>query len=112
MKKTLLVMALAVCFFSCSNDTDDTNYSPTPPDPTPDPTTPLVVPESLPSLSQLNLFTENLNDLTPSDRAFIYNLNTTLFSDYSYKQRVLALPKVLLWNLLATDYQISQTIRS
>lgn len=92
MKKTLLVMLWSVCFFSCSNDTDDTNYSPTPPDPTPPPT-PLVVPEFLPNLSQLNLFTENLNDLTPSDRAFIYNLNTTLFSDYSYKQRVLALPE-------------------
>ncbi|GGG56167.1 hypothetical protein [Bizionia arctica] len=54
---------------------------------------PLVVPEFLPNLSDLNLFTENLNDLTPSDRAFIYDLNTTLFTDYSHKQRVLALPE-------------------
>ncbi|HAI18227.1 MAG TPA: hypothetical protein DCM10_09505, partial [Xanthomarina gelatinilytica] len=41
----------------------------------------------------LNLFTENLNDLTPSDRAFVYNLNTTLFTDYAHKQRLLALPE-------------------
>jgi uncharacterized repeat protein (TIGR03806 family) len=54
---------------------------------------PLVVPEFLPNLSELNLFTANLNDLIPSNRAFIYNLNTTLFTDYAHKQRILALPE-------------------
>jgi uncharacterized repeat protein (TIGR03806 family) len=54
---------------------------------------PLVIAEFLPNLSELNLFTSNLNDLIPSERAFIYNLNTTLFTDYTYKQRVLALPE-------------------
>ncbi|MCX7548709.1 hypothetical protein OS188_12170 [Xanthomarina sp. F1114] len=92
MKKLILLMTFSLVIFSCSNDTDDTHYSPTPPDPTP-PTSPEVIPEFLPNLSDLNLFSENLNDLTPSDRAFIYNLNTTLFSDYSYKQRLLALPE-------------------
>ncbi|PWK17535.1 fibronectin type III domain-containing protein [Xanthomarina spongicola] len=54
---------------------------------------PLVVPEFLPNLSELNLFEGELNNLMPSERAFIYNLNTTLFTDYAYKQRILALPE-------------------
>ncbi|MCX7552025.1 hypothetical protein [Xanthomarina sp. F2636L] len=87
MKKLIYLAAIGLLTFSCSEDADDTIYSPIPPEPTPE-----VVPEFLPNLSELNLFTENLNDLTPSDRAFIYDLNTTLFTDYSHKQRVLALP--------------------
>ncbi len=53
---------------------------------------PLVVPQLLPNLSDLNLFAGNLNDLTPSARAFEYNLNTPLFTDYAHKQRLIALP--------------------
>ncbi|SFN93106.1 conserved hypothetical protein, HNE_0200 family [Bizionia echini] len=53
---------------------------------------PLVVPQLLPNLSDLNLFSGNLNDLTPSSRAFEYNLNTPLFTDYAHKQRLIALP--------------------
>jgi len=53
---------------------------------------PLVIPELLPNLSDLNLFAGNLNDLTPSSRAFEYNLNTPLFTDYAHKQRLIALP--------------------
>ncbi|OBX21534.1 hypothetical protein ES675_09850 [Bizionia algoritergicola] len=53
---------------------------------------PLVIPELLPNLSDLNLFTGNLNNLTPSSRAFEYNLNTPLFTDYAHKQRLIALP--------------------
>ncbi|HLV14114.1 MAG TPA: hypothetical protein VKY41_02960 [Xanthomarina sp.] len=90
MNKALFILALAAGIFSCSSDSDDSSYTPTPPDPSP---TPLVIPEFLPNLSQLNLFTGNLNNLTPSNRTFIYKLNTTLFSDNSYKQRVLALPE-------------------
>tara|TARA_R110002012_G_scaffold17930_5_gene66735 strand:+ start:44181 stop:45422 length:1242 start_codon:yes stop_codon:yes gene_type:complete len=54
--------------------------------------TPLVIPQLLPNLSDLNLFAGNLNDLTPSTRAFEYNLNTPLFTDYAHKQRLIALP--------------------
>lgn len=53
---------------------------------------PLVIPQLLPNLSDLNLFAGNLNDLIPSSRAFEYNLNTPLFTDYAHKQRLIALP--------------------
>lgn len=88
MKKLIYSVALCFLFLSCSDDADDKIYSPIPPDPTPE-----VIPEFLPNLSDLNLFEGDLNDITPSDRAFIYDLNTTLFTDYAYKQRILALPE-------------------
>lgn len=55
-------------------------------------TSPLVVPQFLNNLSDLHLFSGDLTNLTPSDRAFIYNLNTPLFTDYAHKQRIIALP--------------------
>ena len=53
---------------------------------------PLVVPQFLPTLSQLNLFSGDLSDLTPSPYSFKYELNTPLFSDYAHKHRIIALP--------------------
>ena len=53
---------------------------------------PLVVPQFMPNLSELNLFTGDLENLTPSPYAFVYDLNTPLFTDYAYKHRVIALP--------------------
>jgi len=54
---------------------------------------PRVIAEFLPNLSDLNLFTGNLSDLAPSEYAFVYELITPLFSDYSSKQRIVALPE-------------------
>ncbi|MBT8377518.1 MAG: fibronectin type III domain-containing protein [Bacteroidia bacterium] len=53
---------------------------------------PLVVPQFRPLLSQLNIYTETLKDLNVSPLAFEYKLATPLFSDYSHKQRIIALP--------------------
>ncbi|BAO74881.1 fibronectin type III domain-containing protein [Winogradskyella sp. PG-2] len=53
---------------------------------------PAVVPELRPTLSELNLFSNNLYDLNITSLAFEYNLNTTLFSDFAHKQRLIALP--------------------
>lgn len=53
---------------------------------------PNVVAEFKPNLSELNLFSGDLDDLNISSKAFEYNLSTTLFSDYSHKQRIIALP--------------------
>lgn len=53
---------------------------------------PLVVPQFMPTLSELNLFSGDLANLTPSPYAFVYDLNTPLFSDYAHKHRVIALP--------------------
>ncbi|EDP72229.1 hypothetical protein FBALC1_14047 [Flavobacteriales bacterium ALC-1] len=55
--------------------------------------TPAVVAEFKTNLSELNLFTGNLEELNITPVAFEYNLNTTLFSDYSHKQRIIALPE-------------------
>lgn len=52
-----------------------------------------VVPEFLTNLSDLNLYTGNLADLNISPYAFEYRLNTPLFTDYSHKQRFIALPE-------------------
>jgi len=54
---------------------------------------PLVVAELRPNLSELNLYLGNLNELNFSSRAFEYNLNTPLFTDYAHKQRLIALPE-------------------
>jgi uncharacterized repeat protein (TIGR03806 family) len=51
-----------------------------------------VVVQFLPLLSQLNLFSGDLGDLNISSRTFKYDLNTTLFTDYAHKLRVIALP--------------------
>ncbi|MDN3493811.1 fibronectin type III domain-containing protein [Winogradskyella bathintestinalis] len=54
---------------------------------------PNVATEFSPVLSQMNLFVGNLEDLQITPYAFEYNLNTTLFSDYAHKQRIIALPE-------------------
>lgn len=51
-----------------------------------------VVPQFLTNLSELNIYNGDLGNLTPSDYAFEYDLVTPLFTDYAYKQRLLALP--------------------
>ncbi|MCB0463081.1 MAG: fibronectin type III domain-containing protein [Flavobacteriaceae bacterium] len=52
-----------------------------------------VNPEFLPNLSQLNLFTGNMADLTLSTNVFKYDLITPLFTDYAHKLRLIALPQ-------------------
>jgi len=54
---------------------------------------PNVATEFKPSLSEMNLFVGNLEDLQITPYAFKYNLSTTLFSDYAHKQRIIALPE-------------------
>jgi uncharacterized repeat protein (TIGR03806 family) len=53
---------------------------------------PAVIPEFRPNLSELNLFSNDLSELNITPLAFEYNLNSTLFSDYAKKQRIIALP--------------------
>jgi len=54
---------------------------------------PNVATEFKPILSEMNLFVGNLENLQITPLAFEYNLNTTLFSDYAHKQRIIALPE-------------------
>jgi uncharacterized repeat protein (TIGR03806 family) len=44
------------------------------------------------NLSAYGLFKGNLSDLVPADHVEIYELSTTLFTDYSEKQRLIKLP--------------------
>ncbi len=55
--------------------------------------TELVVPELRTNLSELNIYIGDLNELNISPRAFEYKLSTPLFTDYSHKQRIIALPE-------------------
>ncbi|MDD7885071.1 hypothetical protein [Flavivirga sp. 57AJ16] len=43
-------------------------------------------------LSDYNLFEKNLADLEPHKKAIIFNLESTLFTDYAEKQRIIFLP--------------------
>ncbi|MBU2945284.1 hypothetical protein [Zobellia uliginosa] len=52
-----------------------------------------AVPEFLPRLSELKLFKDNMSDLQLNDNVFEYGMSTPLFTDYSYKLRVVALPE-------------------
>lgn len=54
---------------------------------------PNVVPEFKTNLSELNLFSGDLDELNITSKGFEYNLSTTLFSDYAHKQRIIALPE-------------------
>ncbi|MGV6832438.1 MAG: fibronectin type III domain-containing protein [bacterium] len=54
---------------------------------------PAVVAQFLPNLSELNIFSGTLSDLQPSSKVFQYELASSLFSDYSKKQRLIALPE-------------------
>ncbi len=52
-----------------------------------------IVAEFLPNLSQLNIFIGDLEDLNISSKTFKYELNTSLFTDYAHKLRIIALPE-------------------
>ncbi|WP_246288514.1 hypothetical protein [Winogradskyella costae] len=54
---------------------------------------PNVATEFKPTLSEMNLFVNDLKDLQITPLAFEYDLNTTLFTDYAHKQRIIALPE-------------------
>ncbi|WP_299526358.1 hypothetical protein [Winogradskyella sp.] len=81
--KKYLAIALLMILCSCNSDDDSTT-------PAEDP---LVVAEFRTNLSELNLFSGDLSDLNISSRAFEYELNTSLFTDYAHKQRLIALPE-------------------
>lgn len=51
-----------------------------------------VVPDFLPTLSELNLFIGDLSNLEITPYGFEYELSTKLFTDYALKQRFVVLP--------------------
>ncbi|MCK8480789.1 fibronectin type III domain-containing protein [Psychroserpens algicola] len=51
-----------------------------------------VIPEFRPTLSELNLFNGDLENLEITPYGFEYDLSTKLFTDYAHKQRFIVLP--------------------
>lgn len=47
----------------------------------------------LPLLSQMGVFDGSLSDLNPTNGVQLYEINSTLFTDYSHKQRLIRLPE-------------------
>ncbi|PHR15120.1 MAG: hypothetical protein COA40_03010 [Aequorivita sp.] len=47
----------------------------------------------LPTLSEMGVFAGNLSDLNPADGVQLYEINSTLFTDYTHKQRLIRLPE-------------------
>lgn len=81
MKKIIVPFCLFIMIFSCGDD--DIITSDTIPD---------VVAEFRTNLSDLNIYTGELNNLEISSKAFEYETNTPLFTDYAHKERLIALP--------------------
>lgn len=87
MKKITILLLTIITFIACSKneDTDTIDI------PTNQPERPIA--QLLPNLTDLNLFVGDIKDLVPSQYAFIYDLNTPLFSDYAHKERFIVLPE-------------------
>jgi uncharacterized repeat protein (TIGR03806 family) len=111
--KTLTFVLFALMVVSCSGDdnytpvgddtattddtTDDTTGST---DDDPDP----IVPVSfLATLSEMGLFEGALSDLTPKSDVYVYEINSTLFTDYATKQRLIKLPGDLAMEYAGDD---------
>lgn len=76
------LLVIVVFLFSCEEDDSITPV-----------VTPDVVAEFKTNLSELNIFEGDLNELVITEKAFEYDINTKLFSDYAHKQRLIALPE-------------------
>lgn len=79
----LFILFTALMMVSCAND-DDYN--------------PVIIEEEepltlLPLLSEMKIFTSNLSALTPAQGVQLYEINSTLFTDYASKQRLIKLPE-------------------
>ena len=79
---------LALVLASCGGSDDD-GYTATD-DSDPAPIAPLTFKTNL---SDMGVYTGNLNNLTPAEDVHLYDLNSRLFTDYAHKQRLLRLPE-------------------
>ena len=51
------------------------------------------VSNEIPKLSDYSFFRGKLSDLIPAENVYLYELNNSLFSDYSFKKRFIYLPE-------------------
>ena len=54
-------------------------------------------------LSEMGVFTQNLSTLTPADGVQLYEIHSTLFTDYAKKQRLIRLPNCEVLNYSGDD---------
>lgn len=80
---TLITIALS----SCGNDDD--GYVATD-DGDPEPVIPLTFEANL---SDMGIYTGLISNLTPAEDVHLYELNSKLFTDYAYKQRLIRMPE-------------------
>ncbi|MDG2052444.1 MAG: hypothetical protein P8J69_01525 [Flavobacteriaceae bacterium] len=81
------LLLLALIMSSCNGDD---GFIPIIDDIDPDPVTPLVFETSL---SEMEIFSGELSNLTPDSNMHLYDLNSRLFSDYANKQRLIRIPE-------------------
>lgn len=112
--KSLAYLCLFIVFVACSGDdnytpidsTDDTQTTDDTTDPTddssndPDPIEPVSF---LANLSDMGVFDGVLSELNPAEGVFLYELNSTLFTDYAAKQRLIKLPGDLTMEYAGDD---------
>ena len=68
--------------------------------------------KEIPKLSDYSFFKGNLSDLIPSENVYLYELNNSLFSDYSFKKRFIYLPegKKMTYKEKGTFYLLIQEV--
>ena len=88
MKKYFLFSFTVLALLVGACGSDDDGYIPTD-DGDPDPIVPLKFETNL---SEMGVYNGSLSNLDPAEDVYLYELNSKLFSDYSYKQRLIRLP--------------------
>ena len=88
----LLQLFLLLIFFGCQS-TENKNTVPTARKVVPEISLTNRVSKEIPKLSDYSFFKGKLSDLIPSEDVYMYKLNNSLFSDYSFKKRFIYLPK-------------------
>ena len=88
----LLQLFLLLIFFGCQSPKNK-NIVPTARKVVPKISLTNNVSKEIPKLSDYSFFKGKLSDLIPSEDVYMYKLNNSLFSDYSFKKRFIYLPK-------------------
>lgn len=88
MKKYFILSLSVLALLIASCGSDDDGYVATD-DGEPDPIVPLTFETNL---SDMEVYSGLLSDLTPAEDVHLFELNSKLFTDYAHKQRLLRLP--------------------
>lgn len=89
MKKYFILSFSVLALIIASCKSDDNGYVATD-DGDLDPVVPLVFETNL---SDMEIFTGDLINLTPAEDVHLFDLNSRLFTDYAYKQRLIRMPE-------------------